>query len=63
MISSNIGKGGSSSNPTLHVDQDVDMAKFDENQHRLQKLEELVAQWSAMTFEDSDFDRYSLGFQ
>jgi len=41
---------GSSSTTTPYVDKDVDMAASDENQ---QKLEDLIDQWTAMTFEDS----------
>ncbi len=38
---------------TPQVDQDVKMAPSDENQKEPQKLKELIAQWDAMTFEDS----------
>ncbi len=42
--------GGSSSTPTPHADQDIEMAPSDENQ---QQLGDLIAQWDAMTFEES----------
>ena len=51
MISSNTTEGGSSSTPTPHAEKDVEMNQTDEEQ---QKLNELIVQWTAMTFEDSE---------
>jgi len=43
-------EAGSSSTTTPYIDQDVDMVPSDENQ---QQTDDLIAQWTAMTFEDS----------
>ncbi len=44
---------GSSSTPTPQVTQNTEMTTPGEYQQKLQKLEELIIQWSAMTFEES----------
>ena len=43
-------EAGSSSTTTPYIDQDVDMVPSDENQ---QQTDDLIAQWTVMTFEDS----------